>query len=88
MAPLLLAADSAVKGASVRVARIRLGDELGGKALAHFVGEQHDVEEAIDIGVARITDGTRVVHSSITPRYDDELRATLRRSTRFWGGNA
>lgn len=88
MAPLLLAADGAVKGANVRVVRIRMGDELGGKALAHFVGELHDVEAAIGVGLARITDGTRVVHSSITPRYDDELRATLSRSTRFWGGTA
>ena len=88
MAPLLLAADSAVKGANVRVVRMRLGDELGGKALAHFVGEQHDVEAAIGIGVERITDGTRAVHSSITPRYDDELRATLSQSTRFWGGTS
>ena len=84
-APVLLAADAAVKGANVRVVQIRLADGLGGKGLAHFVGEQHDVEAGIEIATGRITDGARQVHCSITPRYDGELRARLAASTRFWG---
>jgi microcompartment protein CcmL/EutN len=78
------AADAAVKGASVRVVRIRLGDELGGKGLAHFVGEQHDVEAALAIGVERAAAGGRTVTNSITPRADAELFDVLGRSTRFW----
>ena len=84
MAATIEAADAAVKGASVRVVRIRLGDELGGKGLAHFVGEQHDIEAAIAIGVSRIAGAGRAVTSSITPRIDAELLGRLGRSTRFW----
>jgi len=86
MAATVDAADAAVKGADVRVVQIRLGDELGGKGLAHFIGEQHDVEAALEIGMARAAGGERVLTSSITPRLDDELRGLLAKSTRFWGG--
>jgi microcompartment protein CcmL/EutN len=85
LAPTIVAADAAVKGANVNVVSIRLGDELGGKGVAHFVGDQHDVEAAMALGTARVQDGQRAVHSSITPRYDDELRGKLAGSTRFWG---
>ena len=84
LAPTIDAADTAVKGANVHVVRIRLGDELGGKGLAHFVGEQHDVEAAIELAVARIAREGRTVETSITPRIDEELAARLSRSTRFW----
>ncbi len=84
MAGAIEAADAAVKGANVEVVRIRLGDELGGKGLAHLVGEQHDVEAAIDLGVGRAAAAGRSVTSSITPRIDGELLAALGRSTRFW----
>jgi len=80
------AADRAVKGASVWVVEIRLGDELGGKGVTHLAGELHDVEAAIAIAVGKVTRADRAVQSSITPRLDDELRAKLQRSTRFWGG--
>jgi bacterial microcompartment shell protein len=85
MAAVVVAADAAVKGAEVRVVRIRLGDELGGKGVAHFVGEQHDVEAALEIGTARVRGPERIVMASMTPRMDEELRALLSNSTRFWG---
>jgi microcompartment protein CcmL/EutN len=84
LAAAIEAADIAVKGANVRVVRIRLGDELGGKGLAHLVGEQHDVEAAIELAVARVARDGRNVETSITPRIDAELAALLGRSTRFW----
>jgi microcompartment protein CcmL/EutN len=84
LAPTIEAADVAVKGANVAVVSIRLGDELGGKGVAHFVGEQHDVEAAIALGTARVQDGQREVHSSITPRYDDELRGKLNAGPCCW----
>jgi bacterial microcompartment shell protein len=84
MAATVDVADAAVKGASVRVVSIRLGDELGGKGVAHFVGEHHDVEAALDI--ARTRGGERLIGTSITPRIDDAVRGVLARSTRFWGG--
>ncbi len=88
LAATLEAADAAVKGAGVRVIEIRLGDELGGKGIAHLAGEIHDVEAAIEIALERVTRVDRVVQSSITPRFDDELRAKLEQSTRFWGGES
>lgn len=85
MAATIQAADAAVKGAAVRVVSIRLGDELGGKGLAHFCGELHDIEAAIDIATDHGGRGDRVVHTSITARVDDEVRQRLSQSTRFWG---
>jgi len=84
MAATIEATDAAVKGASVRVVQIRLGDELGGKGLAHLIGEQHDVEAAIDIAVARLASSGRAMQSSITPRIDTTLIEQLAHSTRFW----
>jgi microcompartment protein CcmL/EutN len=84
MAALVEASDAAVKGAEVRIVSIRLGDELGGKGIAHFMGEHHDVQAALHIGVTRVMRAERSVQSSITPRLSDELRAQLVRSTRFW----
>lgn len=86
LAPIMQAADAALKGANVRLIELRFGDGLGGKGLAHFAGEQHDVEAAIEIGAARVTDGRRTIWTSVTPRFDDELRARFAEgSTRFFG---
>lgn len=84
MAPAIEAADTAVKGANVRVVRIRLGDELGGKGLVHLIGEQHDVEAALELATARVAHDGRTVETSITPRIDPELSGWLGRGTRFW----
>ena len=82
------AADVAVKGAVVRIVSLRLGDELGGKGLVHLVGEQHDVEAAMDLVGERVPRAGRAIDCSITPRLDDEVRGWLGRSTRFWGASA
>lgn len=84
LAAAIEAADAAVKGANVRVARLRLGDELGGKGLAHLVGEQHDIEAALELAVQRSSRAGRKIETSVTPRIDAELVALLQRSTRFW----
>lgn len=84
LAATIEAADAAVKGADVRVVRMRLGDELGGKGLAYLLGEHHDVEAALELGVARSARDGRTVMTSMTPRIDAELMTLLGRSTRFW----
>jgi microcompartment protein CcmL/EutN len=84
MAPAIEAADAAVKGANVRVVRVRLGDELGGKGLVHLVGAQHDVEAALELAVVRAGREGRSVETSITARLDAELSGWLGRGTRFW----
>jgi microcompartment protein CcmL/EutN len=88
MAGTIHAADVAVKGASVAIVEMRLGDELGGGGIAHIVGDQHDVEAAIELALDRASGPPRALQASITPRLDDELRARLVASTRFWGGDA
>jgi microcompartment protein CcmL/EutN len=85
LAAVVDAADAAVKGALVAVVSIRLADGLGGKGMAHFVGEQHDVEAAIDLGCARAATHGAAVQSSITRRIEAELLERLEASTRFWG---
>lgn len=87
LAAVIEAADVAIKGASVRIVSIRLGDELGGKGLLHLVGEQHDVEAAVALVAERAARPGRRLQSSITARLDEDLRGWLTRSTRFWGGN-
>ncbi|MSP25740.1 MAG: BMC domain-containing protein [Myxococcales bacterium] len=84
----LEAADAAVKGASVRVVSLRLGDELGGKGLVHLVGEQHDVEAALEIATAKAARTTRTIATSLTARIEGSVLSLLGRSTRFWGGAA
>lgn len=84
MAAAIEAADTAVKGANVRVVSLRLGDELGGKGLVHLVGELHDVEAGLELAVARVARDGRMVETSLTPRLDGELSSWLGRGTRFW----
>lgn len=88
MAGTLHASDVALKGANVRILLMRLGDELGGGGIAHVMGEQHDVEAAIELALERASGGPRELTASITPRLDDELRDLLSTSTRFWGKGA
>jgi bacterial microcompartment shell protein len=85
MAGAIVAADVAVKGANVAVIAVQLGDELGGKGLVHFIGDQHDVEAAVDLVKERVPRPGRALDCSITPRLDDEVRGWLAKSTRFWG---
>jgi microcompartment protein CcmL/EutN len=46
------AADAGLKGAEVRLIRLRLGDGLGGKGLVLFTGLVSDVTTAVEIGGA------------------------------------
>lgn len=86
MAAVVEAADAAVKGARVEVVEIRLGDGLGGKGLAHFVGPQEEVEAAIQIGAGRIAHRNQTVFTTIIPRADETMLSTRAESTRFGEG--
>ncbi len=88
MAGVVHASDVAVKGANVKLVRMRLGDELGGGGVAHLMGEQHDVEAAVELALERASGGLRSLAASITPRLDDDLRGMLAVSTRFWESGA
>ena len=86
IAAVVEAADAAVKGADVEVVQIRLGDGLDGKGLAHFAGEQADVEAAIEIGSSRIAHRDQPIWKTVIPRLDADLRAHFAQTTYFQEG--
>lgn len=86
LAGVIEASDAAVKGAAVRIIQMRLGDGLGGKGVAHLIGEQHDIEAAVEIGSARAARPDRVIQTSVIPRFDGDVRKLLSGDTHFNGG--
>jgi microcompartment protein CcmL/EutN len=83
---LLAAVDAAVKSTPVILSEIRLGDDLGGHALALLSGELFDVETALEICSERA--GGKLLSSTLLPRLDSDLRSVLDQGTRFEGCSA
>jgi len=79
--PLLAAVDAAVKSTPVVLSEVRLGDDLGGHALALMSGDLFDVETALDICSERA--GGQLLARSLLPRLDSDLRSVLDRGTHF-----
>lgn len=79
----IAAADKAVKTAKVTILEIRLGDGLGGKGITHLAGLVHDVEAAIEAGVAFATRRGVETRHTVIPIQHDELRARIGRGTEF-----
>ena len=79
--PLLAAVDAAVKSTPVVLSEVRLGDDLGGHALALMSGDLFDVETALDICGERA--GAQLLASTLLPRLDTDLRSVLDQGTRF-----
>ena len=79
--PLLAAVDAAVKSTPVILSEVRLGDDLGGHALALMSGDLFDVETALDICSERA--GGQLLASSLLPRLDADLRSVLDQGTKF-----
>ncbi len=78
---LLAAVDAAVKSTPVVLSEVRLGDDLGGHALALLSGDLFDVETALDICGERA--GGRLLAGTLLPRLDSDLRSVLDQGTRF-----
>ncbi len=78
---LLAAVDAAVKSTPVMLAEVRLGDGLGGHALALMGGELHDAETALAICADRA--GDQLLARTLMPRLDPDLRSILDLGTRF-----
>ena len=78
---LLVAVDAAVKSTPVMLAEVRLGDDLGGHALALLCGDLSDAETALDICAERA--GDRLLSRTLMPRLDPDLRTLLDQGTRF-----
>lgn len=78
---LLAAVDGAVKSTPVVLSEVRLGDDLGGHALALLSGDLFDVETALDICSERA--GGQLLARTLLPRLDSDLRSVLDQGTRF-----
>ena len=78
---LLKAVDAAVKSTPVILSEVRLGDDLGGNALALMSGDLFDVETALDICSER-ADG-QLLARTLLPRLNSDLRSVLDQGTRF-----
>lgn len=78
---LLRAVDAAIKSTPVTLAEIRLGDDLGGRALAFLSGNLTDTETALGICTERA--GEQLLAQAILPRLDPDLRQLLEHGTSF-----
>ena len=78
---LLGAVDAAVKSTPVVLSEIRLGDDLGGHALALMSGDLTDAETALSICTERA--GDQLLAQTLLPRLDPDLRQLLDQGTRF-----
>ena len=78
---LLAAVDAAVKSTPVVLSEVRLGDDLGGHALALMSGYLFDVETALEICSERA--GEQLLAGTLLPRLDSDLRSVLDQGTRF-----
>jgi microcompartment protein CcmL/EutN len=90
VAAIVEAADAGVKGASVALLELRLGDGLGGKGYLLFDGSVADVEAAVAIALERVSDGSlgsvpggRSPIGRVIPQLHREMRAELEAEARF-----
>jgi microcompartment protein CcmL/EutN len=66
----------------VRIAELRLADDLGGRAFVLFDGRLNAVQAALEIAGSRIAEG-QILHQSLLSRLDGNLRRLLDTTTRF-----
>jgi microcompartment protein CcmL/EutN len=78
---LLAAVDAAVKSTPVVISEVRLGDDLGGHALALMSGDLTDAETALGICTDRA--GDQLLTRTLLPWLDPNLRHLLDQGTRF-----
>jgi microcompartment protein CcmL/EutN len=78
---LLAAVDAAVKSTPVMLCEVRLGDDLGGHALALMSGDLSDAETALEICADRA--GDQLLARTLLPRLDTDLRSILDQGTCF-----
>jgi len=83
---LIRAVDAALKGALVELIELRVGDGLGGKAMATIWGEVCDVEAGLALARSAMAlgrgDGAAI---SIVANADEEVARAVKSGTRFFG---
>lgn len=75
--------DAAVKGATIDIVEIRLGDNLGGKAFAIYNGILEDVEAALAIAQEAEASRNSLINTAIIPRLDEEMAKQINATTTF-----
>ncbi|NOX58149.1 MAG: BMC domain-containing protein [Planctomycetes bacterium] len=85
-AAIVRAADAVVKGALVSLQELRLGDGLGGKGFARFMGDRCDAEEASLVARQVLAGRDVQLCESIVSRIDPSLSEKLASSSRFFEG--
>ncbi len=79
---LLRAADAAIKATEISIARIRLADDLGGRAFLLLDGLLADVEAADEISRDLIAQQF-LLQTTVIPRLDTTLQSLLNEGTHF-----
>ena len=80
---LLRALDAALKAVPVRLLEVRLGDDLGGKAVALIDGLLADAEAALATGRDLLAADGCLAGTALLPRLDETVRDALAGTTRF-----
>lgn len=73
----IVAADTSVKAAAVRLRRMRLADGIGGKGVVMLSGGVPDVQAAIEAGSRDARARGLLARAVVIPRLDAQLRARL-----------
>ena len=83
VAAVIGAADAGIKAADVEILQIRMADGLGGKGYVLFSGELHDVEAAVDRGVASLVSRELLVAQVVIPQLHGEMLEDLTDESEF-----
>lgn len=83
VAAVIGAADAGIKAAAVRILHIRMADGLGGKGYVLFSGEVHDVQAAVDRGVASLATVDLLVAKVVIPQIHGEMLDNLMAESEF-----
>ena len=82
---LVRAVDAALKGTLVDLVELRVGDGIGGKAIASLWGETHDMVAAVDLARASFEKaGAQGASTAVIPRADPAIREALGSASRFF----
>ena len=82
---LVRAVDAALKGTLVDLVELRVGDGIGGKAVASLWGETHDMVAAVDLARGSFEKaGAQGASTAVIPRADPAIREALGSASRFF----
>ena len=83
VAAMIGAADAGIKAARVQILQTRIADGLGGKGYVLFSGEVHDVEAAVERGVASLADRELLIARVVIPQIHNEMLENLTHAADF-----